>query len=43
MQQVPLALFLNAFLDAGLQMIHVAEPGHEPVPSSIVVVAGKHH
>lgn len=34
-----LADFINAFLNAGLQISRVAEPGDEPVPHSIVVAA----
>lgn len=39
MRHVPLADFLNAFINAGLQISRVAEPGDEPVPLSIVVAA----
>lgn len=39
MRHVPLAEFLNAFADAGLQLDHVAEPDEEPVPWGIVVLA----
>lgn len=41
MRHVPLAAFLNAFLDAGLHLTHVAEPDEEPVPYAIVVIATK--
>ena len=39
MRHVPLADFLNAFLNAGLRIGRVIEPGDEPVPHSIVVSA----
>lgn len=41
MRHLPLAQFINAFLGAGLQLTHVAEPDEEPVPYAIVVTATK--
>lgn len=39
MRHVPLAAFLNAFVDGGLTIDHVGEPGDEPVPHAIIVHA----
>lgn len=41
MRHLPLADFLNAFLDAGLVLEHLDEPGEEPVPYGLVVIARK--
>lgn len=41
MRHVPLAEFLNAFIDSGLSIDHVSEPDDEPVPHAIVVRATK--
>lgn len=41
MRHVPLAPFLNAFVDAGLLIAHVDEPDDEPVPFAIVVASNK--
>lgn len=41
MRQVPLAEFLNAFVDAGLRIDRVTEPGEKDVPVSITVLASK--
>lgn len=41
MRHVPLGEFLNAFISAGLQLEHVAEPDDEPVPYALVVRARK--
>jgi ubiquinone/menaquinone biosynthesis C-methylase UbiE len=41
MRHVPLADFINAFIDAELQITQIAEPGQEAVPHSIVVLATK--
>lgn len=39
MRHVPLADFLNAFIQAGLEIRHVLEPGAEPVPFILAVLA----
>jgi ubiquinone/menaquinone biosynthesis C-methylase UbiE len=41
MRHVPLAEFINAFIDAGLILERVSEPDEEPVPWGIVVAASK--
>ena len=41
MRHVPLAEFINAFIDAGLVLDRVAEPDEEPVPWAIVISASK--
>jgi hypothetical protein len=41
MRQVPLSEFLNAFVDAGLRIERVTEPGENDVPVSIIVLASK--
>ncbi|MFC5274670.1 hypothetical protein [Brachybacterium sacelli] len=41
MRQVPLAEFLNAFVDAGLRIDRVTEPGEKDVPVSITILASK--
>lgn len=41
MRHVPLAEFINAFIDSGLAIDHVSEPEDEPVPYAIVVRATK--
>lgn len=41
MRQVPLAEFLNAFVDAGIRIEKVAEPGEKDIPVSIAVFASK--
>lgn len=41
MRHVPLAEFINAFINAGLTLTRVVEPDEEPVPSAIVVQANK--
>jgi hypothetical protein len=39
MRHLPLAAFINAFLDAGLRIEGMHEPDEEPVPYAIVVTA----
>jgi len=39
MRHIPLADLLNAFLDAGLTIDRMAEPGRQPVPYSLAVRA----
>jgi SAM-dependent methyltransferase len=41
MRQVPLAEFLNAYVDAGLRIEKVTEPGENDVPVSLTVLATK--
>lgn len=41
MRHIPLAEFINAFIDAGLTITHVNEPDEEPVPYAIVIAATK--
>lgn len=41
MRHVPLAEFLHAFLDCGLQIQQLTEPGDNPVPNAIVVLTAK--
>lgn len=41
MRHVPLAEFINAFVDSGLAIDHVSEPEDEPVPHAIVVLGTK--
>jgi hypothetical protein len=41
MRHLPLADFINAFVDAGLSIEQVHEPDEEPVPYAIVVKARK--
>lgn len=41
MRQVPLAEFLNAFVDADLRIDKVTEPGAKDVPVSITILASK--
>lgn len=41
MRHIPLAEFLNAFIDAGLHLTRVTEPDEEPVPYAIVISATK--
>ncbi len=41
MRHVPLAEFINAFTHAGLRLEHVSEPGTEPIPHAVVVLATK--
>lgn len=41
MRHVPLAEFLNAFIDSGLLLEQVTEPDDDPVPHAIVVTATK--
>ena len=39
MRDIPLAEFINAFIDAALTITHVGEPDEEPVPYAIVITA----
>lgn len=41
MRHIPLAEFVNDFIDAGLTITHVSEPDEEPVPCAIVITATK--
>lgn len=41
MRHIPLAEFVNDFIDAGLTITHVSEPDEEPVPYAIVITATK--
>lgn len=40
-RHVPLAEFINAFIDAGLRLDRLSQPEDEPVPNAILIEATK--